>query len=97
VNIVAIELSKKAEKQVKKLPKHVKSKLDLWARSVLTEGLDIVRRNPSFHDEPLSGPKKGIRSIRLNRQWRAEYCIENREGKVIIVIEVHPHDYKNKK
>jgi proteic killer suppression protein len=94
LKIKAIELSKKAEKQVKKLPKHIKSKLALWARSVLAEGLDVVRRNSSFHDEPLSGAKKGIRSIRLNKQWRAEYIIEKRDGRVIIVVEVHPHEYK---
>ena len=37
MKIIAIELSKKAEKQVKKLPKHIKSKLRLKVVKMFSE------------------------------------------------------------
>lgn len=90
--MVKILLSKAVMKKLNKIPPHVKTKLKLWADSVMLEGVEEVRKIPSYHDEPLKGPKKGRRSIRLNRQWRAEYEFFEEEI-IILVVEVHPHDY----
>jgi len=42
-----------------------------WIEAVEEDGLEATRRVPGFHDEPLKGPRRGQRSIRLSRQWRA--------------------------
>lgn len=57
-------------------------------------GLAEVRKLSGYHDEPLKGTRKGQRSIRLNRSYRAIY-IEHESGKIQIVevIEVSKHEY----
>lgn len=52
------------------------------------------RKITSFHDEPLTGNRQGQRSIRLNRQWRAIYCIHENGNIYIEILEVTPHDYR---
>jgi proteic killer suppression protein len=88
-----VDLSKVA-KRLKKLPDHIREKLFSWEALVHEKGMLIVRKHPAFNDEPLKGNRKGQRSIRLNRSWRAIYE-ENENGEVIIieVQEVHKHDY----
>lgn len=53
-----------------------------------------VRKIPSFHDEPLKGDRKGQRSIRLSKAYRAIYKI-GKQGNLEIaeIIEVNKHDY----
>jgi toxin HigB-1 len=53
-----------------------------------------TRKSPGWHDEPLLGKRKGQRSIRLNKQWRAIYVIKD-DGAIefVEIIEVTPHDY----
>ena len=57
-------------------------------------GVSEVRKLSGYHDEPLKGTRKGQRSIRLNRAYRAIY-IEYADGKIQIieVIEVSKHEY----
>ncbi len=82
-------LSKNAEKQLQKTPANIRNKLMYWINQVDDYGIEEVRKIPGFHDEPLKGNRKGQRSIRLSKSWRAVYeIIDN-----IIVIEVHNHDY----
>jgi proteic killer suppression protein len=65
-----------------------------WAGLVRKNGLQYTQTLKGFHDEPLKGNKKERRSIRLSKQWRAEYTI-NQDGNIefVLVEEVHPHDY----
>jgi proteic killer suppression protein len=58
-----------------------------------TEGLERAKRIPGFHDEPLKGERKGQRSIRLSRSWRAIYVIERGGIEFVEVKEVIHHDY----
>lgn len=89
-----VEFTRASEKQLKKAPKHVVTKLSMWVDSVLQLGLEATRKVPGYHDEPLQGAKKGRRSIRLNRQWRAEYTVMmDDEGRIVVIMEVHAHDY----
>jgi proteic killer suppression protein len=55
---------------------------------------EATRRVAGFHDEPLKGKRRGQRSIRLSRQWRAIYEIRT-DGRTqfISVEEVTPHAY----
>ena len=85
-------ISRFAEKQLRRIPKHIQEKLDEWIETVNCEGIQEVRLKKSYHDEPLKGKRKAQRSIRLNKQWRAIY-IETDLGVEIQIIEVTHHDY----
>jgi proteic killer suppression protein len=89
-----VELTKKAQKDLVKIPYYIKDKLLLWVDDVERIGIYEVRKVPGFHDEPLKGDREGQRSIRLNKSYRAIY-IENdqQEVTIISVIEVNKHEY----
>ena len=65
-----------------------------WIEAVEEDGLEATRRVPGFHDEALKGNRRGQRSIRLSRQWRAIYesCTEG-GVQLVSVEEVTPHVY----
>ena len=57
----------------------------------MQDGIMETRKVKGYHDEPLQGKRKGERSIRLNKQWRAIYI----EINGIIedeITEVTPHE-----
>lgn len=86
-------MSKKAEKDLKKVPKEIARVFKDWAASIIREGLEKVRKVPGFHDEPLKGKWKGYRSVRLNRAYRAFYRIESDSVTFVLVERVNKHDY----
>lgn len=94
MDIYNVVLKEKLELSLKKLPKHIIIKLIAWINAVGHDGLSEVRKIPGFHDEPLKGDRKGQRSIRLSRSYRALYII-NKAGQmeVVEIIEVNKHDY----
>ncbi len=69
-----------ALKLLRKLPKFIAEKLASWVDSVEHDGLEEVRKVPGFHDEPLKGDRKGQRSIRLNKAYRAIYVVRSGES-----------------
>lgn len=89
-----VNISKFAEKQLKKIPSFIKEALFIWASTVEEIGIRETRKLPGYHDEPLKGERKGQRSIRLNRAYRAIYE-ENENGDLVIitVLEVNKHEY----
>ncbi len=61
----------------------------------LKEFKDAVRiEMKDFHKKPLKGERKGQRSIRLNKAYRAIY-IENELKEIVIIsiVEVNKHEY----
>ena len=64
----------------------------MWVETVRRIGIRETRRLPGYHDEPLLGRRRGQRSIRLNRAYRAIYT-ETIEGLKRTVIEVNKHEY----
>ncbi len=53
-----------------------------------------MRKIPDFHDEPLKGNRKGQRSIRLSKAYRAIYEVsEKGQMEVVEILEVNKHDY----
>ncbi len=88
-----VEISKRAEKQLRKLPEGIVQLLFIWVRAVKEEGLESVRKSPGYHDEPLKGERKGQRSIRLSRAYRAIYVIRKTGVEFVFVEEVNKHDY----
>lgn len=93
-NNCIVELTRKAQKDLVKIPDYIKDKLLLWVDDVERIGIQKVRKVHGFHDEPLKGDREGQRSIRLNKAYRAIY-IENvkKEITIISVMEVNKHDY----
>mgnify|MGYP000141070082 CR=1 FL=1 len=84
----------KIRKALRKLPSHIVSKLRFWAQDVETYGILQIRKLPGYHDEPLKGKRKGQRSIRLSRSYRAIYT-ESKKGEIhlITIEEVSKHEY----
>ena len=53
-----------------------------------------VRKIPGFNDESLKGDRKGQRSIRLSKSYRAIYELDKREVlKFLKIVEVNKHEY----
>lgn len=94
VVIRSVRLSRRAEKDLERVPGHIASKLLGWIDAIEYEGLERVRRIPGYHDEPLQGIWLGYRSIRLNRAYRTIYRIASDEGLELVYIEkITNHDY----
>lgn len=89
-----VQITKNALKDLKKTPKYLQEKFRAWVVAVNHVGLEETRKRPGWHDEPLLGDRKGQRSIRLNKQWRAIYIIKE-DGAIefVEVTEVMPHEY----
>ena len=90
-----VVISRRAAKQLALVPRQVAGKLRFWVDSVEKDDLEKVRRVPGFHDEPLKGKRKGQRSIRLSRKYRAVYIVKKASGDVefVSVEEDSAHDY----
>ena len=67
MDIFEVELSKKAIKDLERLPSYIVLKLQAWVEAVTHQGLRETRKVPGFHDEPLRGKRDGQRSIRLSK------------------------------
>ncbi len=63
----------KVKKTLKILPAHILRNLQRWAMQVEMLGINEVRKTPGYHDEPLKGKRKGQKSIRLSKAYRAFY------------------------
>ncbi len=89
-----VELSKRVRRQLQKMPRHIVENLAAWVDDVETRGLEEVRKVPGHHDEPLHGDRRGQRSIRLSRAYRAIYVVRSEgEIKCASVEEVSKHGY----
>ena len=91
----AVLIEKEAKKGLKKAPKNVQNKFYQWVKLVEKIGAPAVKKIKGFHDEPLKGMRKGQRSIRLNKAWRAIY-IESSKSETLtflFVEEVTHHEY----
>ena len=89
-----VEITRRVEKQARKLPVHISEKLGAWVYLVKEIGLEEARKVPGYHDEPLVGRRRGMRSIRLSRSYRAMYRLLHESDVVIVSIEeVNKHGY----
>jgi toxin HigB-1 len=91
--ITDVAVTRAAERDLRKLPRHVRLNFFAWVDAVTHEGLEAVRKVSGYHDEPLAGPRLGQRSIRLSKGYRAFYKIEGSTAKLVSVIEVNKHEY----
>lgn len=90
----SVNVAEDATDDLMKVPIHIASKLEYWVNAVEKYGIEAVRKVRGYRDEPLKGDRKGQRSIRLNRAYRAIYVeTKTREVRLISIIEVNKHDY----
>ena len=88
-----VVISGKAKKSLKKVPFYIVVKLQAWVNDVEIQGLEEVRKVLGWHDEPLHGERKGQRSIRLSKSYRAVYIIKKSQIEFVSIEEVHKHVY----
>ena len=89
-----IDISKRARKDFRKVPKHIVKNFQRWALLVEDIGLVEVRKIKGFHDEPLSGDRSGQRSVRLSKAYRLFYVeLPGGEINIVTVLEVNKHEY----
>lgn len=91
-----MQITRQARKGFEKAPVYIQDKFLAWVDSVQQFGLEAVRQSPAYHDEPLQGKRKGQRSVRLNKQWRAIYTVTEQDQILVTVLEVNAHDYRTK-
>jgi len=70
-----VELSRRAQKQLREAPRHIIENLAARVDDVEDRGLEETRKISVYHDEPLHGDRLGQRSIRLSRSYRALYQV----------------------
>ncbi len=94
MDLFKIEISTRAIKDFLRVPPYINVKLQSWVEGVGISGLSEMQKIKGYHDEPLHGKRKGQRSIRLSKAYRAIYRID-RVGTIhfIEIIEVNKHDY----
>jgi len=88
-----INILKRAQKDLKKVPKYIVKNFQRWALLVEDVGLVEVRKIKGFHDEPLSGDRSGQRSVRLSKAYRLFYVeLPDGEINIVTVLEVNKHE-----
>ncbi|MEK6578093.1 MAG: type II toxin-antitoxin system mRNA interferase toxin, RelE/StbE family [Bdellovibrionota bacterium] len=92
--ITAVRTTKRARKSLEKAPRHFAQAYATWERTVSEVGLFEVQKIPGYHDEPLSGKLRGIRSFKLSSGYRGYYRIVKENIQIVSVEEVNLHDYK---
>ena len=88
-----VHLSKQVKKDLTKVPQFILDKFEAWVEAIKEIGLKETRKIKGYHDEPLKGKRLGQRSVRLNKAYRAIYCVEHGIIKFIEVLEVNKHEY----
>ncbi len=76
-----------------RVPLEILKRYEKWKDIAMLSGPQGLRAIRGFHDEALSGDRKGLRSSRLNEQWRVIYQIV--AGALPVhVVRVTAHDYR---
>ena len=90
-----VDVSKRAERSLRKAPRPVAAKFLYWKRQIEEHGLEEVRKIPGYNDEVLHGKLRAyVRSVRMALEYRAFYRVTGDKVKCVLVEEVNRHDYK---
>lgn len=90
-----VAISKKAEKNLKKIPKHILIQFDLRVEIIETDGFRAMQKVKGYRDHSLKGNRKGQRSSSLSKSWRVIYQLDEKTNQLIVdVLEVNHHEYK---
>lgn len=86
---------KRLSRKFVKIPIEVLKRYEKWKDIVYLSGPVGLREIKGFHDEALSGERKGQRSSRLGLQYRVIYRVKGQEV-IVEVIDLTAHDYRTK-
>ena len=86
---------RQARRNLKKLPEEILKRYEKWKDIVTISGPPGLRQIKGFHDEALTGQRKGERSSRLGSKYRVIYTIEHQQVRVL-VVNVNAHDCRSK-
>jgi proteic killer suppression protein len=89
-----VTITKHAQKDLKKIPRHILVQFDLWVEVIETEGFKVMQKIKGYNDHALVGDRKGQRSSYLSRSWRVIYTLDDKTKSINVeVLEVNHHDY----
>lgn len=95
--MVEIIERKEVKKALIKTPGSIRKQYQIWYRLVSEHGSKIVKDFPGYRLEKLSGPWIGFLSIRLNKEWRVIYRVDEVGAiEVVTVFRLSLHDYRAK-
>jgi len=92
--IKTVRTTSRARKSLLKVPNVIAAAYATWEAFVREVGLHEVQKIPGYHDEPLQGKLKGVRSFKLSKGFRGYYRLVNETITIVLVEEVNKHDYK---
>ena len=87
-------LEKSAEKDLRKVPRHIAITFNVWRLQVIELGLAAVQGNPTWNDRPKRGKLSHMRSASLNKKYRIIYRITYQIVDGQVVVEGVSHDYE---
>lgn len=88
-----VNISKSAEKDLRKLNKDIVTSLQEWISLVEAKGLAEASMVRGYNTEHLKGDRKGERSVRLNKAYRAIFTVENGVVQIVTITEINKHKY----
>jgi proteic killer suppression protein len=89
-----VYLTKNAQKDLNKLPRHILVLFDLWVETIESEGFANMQKIKGYREHTLKGDRKGQRLSSLNRSWRIIYQLDEKSNTITVeVLEVNHHDY----
>lgn len=89
-----VTITKYAQKNLNKIPRHILVQFDLWVEVIETEGFKAMQKIKGYNDHPLVGNRKGQRSSYLSRSWRVIYTLNDKTNVINVeVLEVNHHEY----
>jgi toxin HigB-1 len=92
--IKKVLITRRAEKEVLKIPLALQIKLRAWIYAVNKEGWEKTKIYPAHRDEALLGKRWGQRSVRLSKAYRVIYSvIRDKSGEYLLIQEVNKHEY----
>jgi proteic killer suppression protein len=89
-----VELTKNAEKDLRRLPRNVLILFGEWIETIEIDGYDEMKKIKGYRDHALKGKRLGQRSSSLTYSYRVIYEYKSEKNiKIIEVLEVNNHDY----
>lgn len=88
-----VEETRAAAKALDRAPVEVQRSYTAWLQIVRLEGPRGLLAVRGFRDEALRGKLRGLRSSRLNRQWRVLYSVDGTTV-TVTVEDIDPHTYR---
>lgn len=89
-----VYLTRRANRDLLKLPLKIAVKFEQWKSIVEEEGLIGIQKINGFRDHALRGDREGQRSSSLSRSWPVIYHVDHLNEEILVeVLEINKHEY----